>query len=64
MILGNKCDLSDSRMISKERGQLLANEYGLKFMEISAKDDINVTEVLIMQLCQFDEFIQVSNSFM
>ena len=47
MLLGNKCDLSDSRVVSKERGQLLADEYGIKFMEISAKTGINVKEVAI-----------------
>ena len=47
MLLGNKCDLSDSRVVSKERGQLLADEYGIKFMEISAKTGINVEEVAI-----------------
>ncbi|KAL5469456.1 hypothetical protein EMCRGX_G030712 [Ephydatia muelleri] len=42
MILGNKCDLGDSRMVSKERGQLLADEHGVKFMETSAKSGLNV----------------------
>ena len=50
MLLGNKCDLSDSRVISKERGQLLADEHGIKFMEISAKASINVEEVSISTL--------------
>ena len=45
MILGNKCDLADSRVVSKERGQLLADEHGIKFMETSAKASINVEEV-------------------
>ena len=45
MLLGNKCDLSDARVISKERGQLLADEYGIKFMEVSAKTSSNVEEV-------------------
>lgn len=48
MILGNKCDLSDSRVVSKERGQLLADEHGIKFMETSAKASINVEEVLVI----------------
>ena len=45
ILLGNKCDLSDARVISKERGQLLADEYGIKFMEVSAKTSSNVEEV-------------------
>ena len=47
MLLGNKCDLSDSRVVSKERGQLLADEHGIKFMEISAKTNSNIEEVSI-----------------
>ena len=50
MILGNKCDLSDSRVVSKERGQLLADEHGIKFMETSAKASINVEEVSILYI--------------
>ncbi|XP_014241167.1 ras-related protein Rab-8A isoform X3 [Cimex lectularius] len=41
MLLGNKCD-HDVRVVSKERGEQLAIEYGIKFMEVSAKESINV----------------------
>lgn len=44
MLLGNKCDLADRRQVSKERGEQLAIEYGIKFMETSAKASINVEE--------------------
>jgi len=44
MILGNKCDMNDRRQVSKERGEQLAIEYGIKFMETSAKASINVEE--------------------
>ncbi|XP_012258873.1 ras-related protein Rab-8A isoform X2 [Athalia rosae] len=44
MLLGNKCDLADRRQVSKERGEQLAVEYGIKFMETSAKASINVEE--------------------
>lgn len=42
MILGNKCDVNEKRQVSKERGEKLANDYGIKFMETSAKANINV----------------------
>ena len=48
MLIGNKCDLENDRVISRERGQDLANELGIGTIghyEISAKDDINVPEV-------------------
>ncbi len=44
MILGNKCDMNDRRQVSRERGEELAIEYGIKFMETSAKASINVEE--------------------
>ncbi|XP_003373454.1 GTP-binding protein Ypt2 [Trichinella spiralis] len=42
IILGNKCDMEDKRQVSRERGAQLAIEYGVKFMETSAKANINV----------------------
>lgn len=47
MILGNKCDLEDKRVISTEQGQKLAAEYGVSFMETSAKANINVEEAFL-----------------
>ncbi|XP_053388141.1 ras-related protein Rab-8A-like isoform X2 [Mercenaria mercenaria] len=44
MILGNKCDMNDKRQVSKEKGEQLAIEHGIKFMETSAKASINVEE--------------------
>ena len=42
MILGNKCDMEDERVISYERGKQLADSLGLQFFETSAKENINV----------------------
>lgn len=44
MILGNKCDMSDKRTVSKERGELVAREHNIRFMETSAKANINIEE--------------------
>ncbi|XP_046561417.1 ras-related protein Rab-8B-like isoform X2 [Haliotis rubra] len=44
MILGNKCDMNDRRQVSKEKGEQLAVEHGIKFMETSAKASNNVEE--------------------
>lgn len=35
------------RQVSKERGEQLAIEYGIKFMETSAKASINVEEAFL-----------------
>ena len=37
MILGNKCDMEDKRVVSKERGDGIAKEHNIKFLETSAK---------------------------
>ncbi|XP_014206124.1 ras-related protein Rab-37-like isoform X2 [Copidosoma floridanum] len=42
MLLGNKCDCSSDRIVKKEDGQRLANEYKVPFMETSAKTGLNV----------------------
>merc|ERR1712087_1089527 len=47
ILIGNKCDMSDDRIITKDRGQELADEYGIKFFETSAKTDQNVKEAFI-----------------
>lgn len=44
MILGNKCDIADKRQVSKEKGEQLALQHSIKFMETSAKADINIEE--------------------
>ncbi|KAM9814412.1 ras-related protein Rab-8B-like isoform 2-T2 [Syngnathus typhle] len=44
MVLGNKCDMSDRRQVSKDRGEKLAIDYGVKFLETSAKTSLNVEE--------------------
>ncbi|XP_023811563.1 ras-related protein Rab-8B [Oryzias latipes] len=44
MILGNKCDMTDRRQVSKDRGEKLAIDYRVKFLETSAKSSLNVEE--------------------
>ena len=39
--------MNDKRQVSTERGQALAVEYNIKFMETSAKTSINVEEAFI-----------------
>ncbi|XP_044309719.1 ras-related protein Rab-37 isoform X3 [Varanus komodoensis] len=42
MLLGNKADMSSERVIRTEDGESLAREYGVPFMETSAKTGMNV----------------------
>lgn len=43
LLVGNKCDLEDQRVITSDEGQALANEIGIPFVETSAKSRSNVT---------------------
>jgi len=47
MILGNKCDMEDKRVVSKERGEAIAREHNIRFLETSAKTNINVDKSFI-----------------
>uniref|UniRef100_A0AAY4A2D4 small monomeric GTPase n=1 Tax=Denticeps clupeoides TaxID=299321 RepID=A0AAY4A2D4_9TELE len=42
MLLGNKSDMISSRMVRRDEGERLAREYGVPFMETSAKTGVNV----------------------
>ena len=44
VLIGNKCDLEEKRVISSNQGKEFADTYGLKFIETSAKKNLNVTE--------------------
>jgi Ras-related protein Rab-10 len=51
MILGNKCDMEDKRQVSRERGDAIAREHAIPFLETSAKGNVNV-ESAFMDLAQ------------
>lgn len=42
MLLGNKCDHQGDRVIRKDDGERISKEYGVTFMETSAKTGMNV----------------------
>lgn len=42
ILVGNKCDMEDERVISFERGKQLADQLGVEFFETSAKENVNV----------------------
>ena len=47
ILIGKKCDDVERRVVERERGLELAREYGLKFMETSAKTNTNVDEAFL-----------------
>ena len=68
MLLGNKCDMTDCRKVTKEEGEKLASEHGIRFLETSAKNGINVEEAFtilagdILLRRKFEEFEKVMSS--
>lgn len=47
ILVANKCDMDDKRLISEEEGNKLATENNISFVEASAKENINVTETFV-----------------
>jgi len=54
VLVGNKCDMQNERVVAVERGKHLANQLGLEFFETSAKENVNVKQVferLVDMIC-------------
>lgn len=49
VLVGNKCDLEDERVVGKDQGIALARSFNCAFMETSAKAKINVNDVSMAQ---------------
>ena len=47
ILIANKCDMADQRVVSTEDGQRLAQEYGIQFFEASAKQNLNVEKAFV-----------------
>lgn len=65
VLVGNKCDLADQRVITSEQGESLANRFGCKFLETSAKTKHNVEQIffdLIRQISQVTPKEEVKKS--
>lgn len=45
VLVGNKCDLADQRVITTEQGEALASKFQCKFLEASAKTKVNVEQI-------------------
>ena len=52
VLVGNKCDLEDERVVGKDQGMMMARQFGSQctFMETSAKAKIGVTDVSIIKV--------------
>jgi len=45
VLVGNKCDLADKRVITKEQGDSLAKQFNSHFYETSAKTRVNIDNI-------------------
>jgi len=52
MLVANKADMENERVVSTERGEQLARQLGFDFFETSAKENLNVTKA-------FDRLVDV-----
>jgi len=48
ILIGNKCDMVEKRKVETAKGQQLADEFGVKFFETSAKNNIMVEQAFLM----------------
>ena len=65
ILLGNKLDKEDIRVISEKEGKELADEYGIKFFETSNKTGVNIQEsgmALVNEILKIKEN-EIKNSF-
>ncbi|XP_032990629.1 ras-related protein Rab-3D isoform X2 [Rhinolophus ferrumequinum] len=66
ILVGNKCDLEDERVVPAEDGRRLAEDLGFEFFEASAKENINVKQVferLVDVICEkMNESLEPSSS--
>uniref|UniRef100_H2ZGP3 small monomeric GTPase n=1 Tax=Ciona savignyi TaxID=51511 RepID=H2ZGP3_CIOSA len=45
ILVGNKCDLEDERIVTREQGEQLSRQWHCSFMETSARTKINVENI-------------------
>uniref|UniRef100_UPI00358F2003 ras-related protein Rab-3B-like n=1 Tax=Myxine glutinosa TaxID=7769 RepID=UPI00358F2003 len=65
VLVGNKIDLDEERMVPRDRGCHLAAQLGFGFFETSAKDNVNVMEAfecLVNRICERMSESEESNS--
>uniref|UniRef100_UPI00358E1C22 ras-related protein Rab-10-like n=1 Tax=Myxine glutinosa TaxID=7769 RepID=UPI00358E1C22 len=48
MLLGNKCDMEEKRMVPREKGEQIAREHGIPFYETSAKANVSIDKAFLI----------------
>ena len=62
LLVGNKCDLEQNRQVSYEEGKAYADQLGIKFIETSAKNSVNVENAFFTMANEIKARIQPDNS--
>uniref|UniRef100_A0A3Q3WUS1 Uncharacterized protein n=1 Tax=Mola mola TaxID=94237 RepID=A0A3Q3WUS1_MOLML len=47
LLVGHKCDLEDQRQVSRQEAEKLAGTFGMRYVETSARDAINVEQAFV-----------------
>lgn len=64
ILAGNKCDLENERQVQSIDAQRLAEEWKVKYLEVSAKNKINIYELFeeLIKLIEANNHININNS--
>ena len=60
VIVANKIDLEDKRVVTTEEGQKFCNEKNYEFFEVSAKDDTNLNNMLFNSVASLPFFMSIN----
>eukprot|EP00045_Choanoeca_perplexa_P006987 m.61369 g.61369 ORF g.61369 m.61369 type:complete len:182 (-) comp13873_c0_seq1:2318-2863(-) len=55
VIVANKCDLTEDRVISEAQGRQLAKDCGAVYLEASARENVNVARVFHDMVCEIEK---------
>lgn len=61
LLVGNKCDLESQRQVTFEEGKAYADQLGIKFIETSAKNSVNVDNAFFTMANEIKERVQIEN---
>lgn len=60
LLVGNKCDLADKRVVDKDTAAQFAESIGMKFLETSAKNSTNVEQAFLCMATEIKSRIATS----
>ncbi|KAH7575964.1 hypothetical protein JRO89_XS02G0264100 [Xanthoceras sorbifolium] len=60
LLVGNKCDLVENKVVDTETAKAFADELGIPFLETSAKDSINVEQSFLTMASEIKKKIELS----